>query len=80
MLLFGAVGTALADVPVGPGPTNYTEQPQPPPGMCHWQTAATGETLPDRNCTPGATNPKVTDTISRQSPMDWTTALDVAAR
>ena len=61
VLFFGAVSTAMADVPVGPGPTNYTEQPQPPPGTCHWRTAATGETLPDPNCTPGATNPKVTD-------------------
>jgi hypothetical protein len=60
-LLIGAVGTALADVPAGPGPTNYTEQPQPPPGTCHWRTAATGDTLPDPNCTPGATSPKVTD-------------------
>ena len=61
VLLFGAVGTAVADVPVGPGPTNYTEQAQPPPGTCHWRTADSGETLPDPACTPGAINPKVTD-------------------
>jgi hypothetical protein len=61
VLLFGAVGAAVADVPVGPGPTNYTEQPQPPPGTCHWRTADSGETLPDPTCTPGAINPKVTD-------------------
>ena len=49
---------------VGPGPTNYTEQPQPPAGTCHYRTAANGETLPDPNCTPGAISPKVTqDTL-----------------
>jgi hypothetical protein len=63
-LLVGAVGTAVADVPVGPGPTNYTMQPQPAPGACHYRTAANGETLPDPNCTPGAISPKVTqDTL-----------------
>jgi hypothetical protein len=64
MLLFGDVGFAMADVPIGPGPTNYTEQPQPAPGTCHYRTAANGETLPDPNCTPGAISPKVTpDTL-----------------
>ena len=64
MLLFGDVGVAMADVPIGPGPTNYTEQPQPPPGTCHYRTAANGQTLPDPNCTPGAISPKVTqDTL-----------------
>ena len=63
-LLIGAVGTAVADVPVGPGPTNYTEQPQPTPGACHYRTAANGQILPDPNCTPGAISPKVTpDTL-----------------
>ncbi len=61
LLVVGAPGTAVADVPIGPGPTNYSEQPQPPPGTCHWRSAASGETLPDPNCTPGAINPKVTD-------------------
>ena len=65
MLLFGDVGVAMADVPIGPGPTNYIEQPQPPPGTCHYRTAANGETLPDPNCTPGAISPKVTqDTLA----------------
>ena len=65
LLIIGAAGTAVADVPVGPGPTNYTYQPQPAPGTCHWRTADNGETLPDPNCTPGATNPKVTqDTLA----------------
>ena len=64
MLLFGDVGVAAADVPIGPGPTNYTEQPQPAPGACHYRTAANGQTLPDPNCTPGAISPKVTqDTL-----------------
>jgi len=61
VLLFGDVGAAVAEVPVGPGPTNYTEQPQPAPGTCHYRTAANGETLPDPNCTPGAISPKVTE-------------------
>jgi hypothetical protein len=64
VLVFGAAGTAVADVPVGPGPTNYTVQPQPAPGTCHYRTAADGQILPDPGCTPGATNPKVTqDTL-----------------
>jgi hypothetical protein len=61
VLLFGAAGNAVADVPVGTGPTNYTYQPQPAPGTCHYRTAANGETLPDPNCTPGAISPKVTE-------------------
>ncbi len=65
VLLFGDVVTAVADVPVGPGPTNYTDQPQPAPGTCHYRTAANGETSPDPNCTPGAISPKVTqDTLA----------------
>ena len=49
---------------VGPGPTSYTVQPQPAPGACHYRTAATGQILPDPNCTPGAISPKVTpDTL-----------------
>ena len=64
-LLLGGIGEAAADVPVGPGPTNYTEQPQPAPGSCHYRTTTTGEILPDPNCTPGATSPKVTpDTLA----------------
>jgi hypothetical protein len=65
VLILGAVCTAVADVPVGPGPTDYTEQPQPAPGTCHYRTAANGETLPDPNCTPGAISPNVTqDTLA----------------
>ena len=58
-------GIASADVPVGPGPSaDYTVQPQPAPGTCHYRTASDGSTLPDPQCTPGATNPAVTpDTL-----------------
>ncbi|SPM43608.1 hypothetical protein MNAB215_5834 [Mycobacterium numidiamassiliense] len=64
-LLIGAVGTAAADVPVGPGPTYYTVQTQPTPGACHNRSAATGQTLPDPICTPSAISPKVTqDTLA----------------
>jgi hypothetical protein len=65
LIVFADVGEAAADVAVGPGPTNYTEQPQPPPGTCHYRTADNGQTLPDPNCTPGAISPKVTpDTLA----------------
>ena len=63
--MFGDVGDAAADVAVGPGPTNYTAQPQPAPGAYQYRTAANGQTLPDPNCTPGAISPKVTqDTLA----------------
>jgi hypothetical protein len=65
VIVFGDVGTAVADVPIGPGPTDYTVQPQPLPGTCHYRTAANGETLPDPTCTPGAVSPKITqDTLA----------------
>jgi hypothetical protein len=54
-------GHAAADVPVGAGPTDYNVQPQPAPGSCHYRSAATGQTLPDPACTPGAISPKVTE-------------------
>jgi len=51
---------------VGPGPTNYRVQPQPPAGSCHYRYSPAGEPLPDPRCTPGAISPKVTqDTLSR---------------
>lgn len=63
-LVLNAPATARADLPVGPGPTNYSVQPQPAPGSCHYRTAADGQMLPDPTCTPGAVNPKVTqDTL-----------------
>jgi len=49
---------------VGPGPTSYTVQTQPPAGSCQYRYSPTGEPLPDPRCTPGAINPKVTqDTL-----------------
>ena len=65
VFVFVGVGDAAADVTIGPGPTNYTAQPQPSPGTCHWRSAANGQTLPDPECTPGAISPKVTpDTLA----------------
>jgi hypothetical protein len=55
-------------IEAGPGPTgHYTVQAQPAAGSCHyrWLDRAKGWVLPDSHCTPGATNPKVTQaTIS----------------
>lgn len=61
LLPYGAVGTAVADVAIGRGPGSYKIETQPDPGTCHWRTSDSGDALPDPNCTPGATNPKVTD-------------------
>ncbi|MEU2869435.1 hypothetical protein ABZ769_09535 [Streptomyces olivoreticuli] len=48
-------------IPVGQGPQPaYTVQKQPDPGTCHYQYTANKQPLPDSKCTPGATNPKVT--------------------
>jgi hypothetical protein len=47
----------------GPGPqATYRVQPQPARGTCHYVVlnAAAGDYLPDPHCTPGATNPRVT--------------------
>ena len=33
VVAFGNIGEAAADVAVGPGPTYYTVQPQPAPGI-----------------------------------------------
>ncbi|WP_405492274.1 hypothetical protein [Nocardia sp. NBC_00511] len=52
---------ATGTVPVGPGPQGtYTVQAQPAPGSCHFRKTSDGQPLPDPACTPGATNPKVT--------------------
>lgn len=55
---------ASASGPVaGPGPqATYHVQSQPAPGACHYVvlSAAVGDYLPDPRCTPGATNPRVT--------------------
>lgn len=54
-------GTEPAALTFGPGPVSpYTVQPQPPPGTCHYRFTASGQPLPDRRCTPGALNPRVT--------------------
>ena len=59
-----AATAAGASGPVaGPGPqAKYRAQPQPAPGTCHYGvlSAAAGDYLPDPHCTPGATNPRVT--------------------
>ncbi|MEU5423587.1 hypothetical protein ACFY1P_28495 [Streptomyces sp. NPDC001407] len=56
-----AAAGGVGAIPVGPGPQgSYTVQKQPEPGSCHYQYTAAKEPLPDSNCTPGATNPKVT--------------------
>jgi hypothetical protein len=51
---------ASAGIQIGPGPqTNFTVQPQPAAGSCHY-TYVFAFPLPDRRCTPGAINPQVT--------------------
>jgi len=48
-------------IPVGPGPmSTYTVQQQPSMGSCHYRYTADKQPLPDVKCTPGATNPLVT--------------------
>ncbi|MFI1796885.1 hypothetical protein ACH427_05920 [Streptomyces sp. NPDC020379] len=59
----GSSAPAAGDgaIPVGPGPQPaYTVQKQPAEGSCHYQYTSAKEPLPDPKCTPGATNPKVT--------------------
>jgi len=52
---------AGAAIPVGPGPrTHYTVQTQPKAGSCHYRHTSAKQPLPDTHCTPGAWNPKVT--------------------
>jgi hypothetical protein len=59
-----AASAAAGSGPVaGPGPqAKYHIQAQPAPGTCHYVVldAAAGKYLPDPHCTPGATNPQVT--------------------
>ncbi|MEV4439273.1 hypothetical protein AB0K09_09650 [Streptomyces sp. NPDC049577] len=61
----GTSGAPPGGIPVGPGPRSpYTVQKQPEPGSCHYRYTSAKEPLPDPKCSPGATNPKVTqDTI-----------------
>jgi hypothetical protein len=53
----------------GPGAAQARERPPlrqhvtgvvPPPGACHYRHASDGALLPDPACTPGATDPRVT--------------------
>jgi len=54
----GTGGTS--SLPFGAGPqSHYTVQPQPPAGSCHYRHEG-AYPLPDRACTPGARNPRVT--------------------
>ena len=55
------VASGATHLPYGPGPkVHYTVQQQPPPGRCHYRVTASHQPLPDRACTPGALNPRVT--------------------
>jgi hypothetical protein len=62
-IVLASAGSATALSPrivSGPGPqSTYTVQPQPAPGTCHYTYVGT-DPLPDPHCTPGATNPQVT--------------------
>jgi len=51
---------APTGIEVGPGPqATYTVEPQPAPGSCRYGYVGSYP-LPDPSCTPGATNPQVT--------------------
>jgi hypothetical protein len=59
-----AAGAGASGPVAGPGPqATYRVQPQPAPGTCRYVvlSAAAGDYLPDPHCTPGATNPRVTE-------------------
>ncbi|CAM5442924.1 hypothetical protein [Streptomyces abikoensis] len=57
----GSPAPADGSIPAGPGPQpSYTVQKQPAAGSCHYRFTPAKEPLPDPACTPGATNPKVT--------------------
>jgi hypothetical protein len=58
-----ATAAGTSGLVAGPGPqARYRVQPQPASGSCHYVVlnAAAGDYLPDPRCTPGATNPRVT--------------------
>lgn len=56
-----ATASGTHAVSVGLGAEGNTQvQSQPAPGTCHVGTASNGQPLPDPNCTPGTTNPAVT--------------------
>ncbi|MFI9721358.1 hypothetical protein ACIHFE_17195 [Streptomyces sp. NPDC052396] len=55
-------------VPVGAGPqTKYAVQQQPAAGSCSYHYTADKQPLPDPKCTPGATNPKVTQATIKET-------------
>lgn len=55
------VAKVATGIPVGAPPSShYTVQLQPKPGSCHYQYTKDNQPLPDPKCTPGATNPLVT--------------------
>ncbi len=57
----GSPVPADGSIPAGPGPQpSYTVQKQSADGSCHYRFTPAKEPLPDTACTPGATNPKVT--------------------
>lgn len=61
----------------GPGPQNpYTVQQQPKPGTCHYRYEG-AYPLPDPKCTPGATNPQVTQANIQQTicTRGWTATI-----
>jgi hypothetical protein len=59
---------AQAGLPHGAGPkAHYTAQGQPAAGHCHYRYTTAHQPLPDRHCTPGALNPKVTQTTIKIS-------------
>jgi hypothetical protein len=58
-----AIAASTSGPVAGPGPQSpYRVQPQAAPGTCHYVVlgASAGDYLPDPHCTPGATNPRVT--------------------
>lgn len=61
-----ASANGIHAITVGLGASeNNKVQPQPPAGTCHVGKAPNGQPLPDPNCTPGTTNPAVTqDTLN----------------
>ena len=61
LITSNAAAAAFPPVPVGPGPqTTYSVRAQGTTGHCHYRHTASGQPLPDRRCTPGALNPRVT--------------------
>ena len=63
-----SAGATTSQLHYGLGPqSHYAIQKQPASGTCHYRFTKAGQPLPDPKCTPGALNPKVT-----QSTLSWT--------